>query len=49
MITDINSENRLVQKTFADHLCDALDWESIYAYSDETFGANGTHQEGLAV
>jgi hypothetical protein len=29
MITDINSENRLVQKTFADHRCDALDWESI--------------------
>ena len=23
MITDINSEDRLVEKTFADHLCDA--------------------------
>src|SRR5437870_4652 len=42
MITDINSEDRLVQKTFADHLRDALDWESIYAYNDETFGPNGT-------
>jgi len=42
MITDINSEDRLVQKTFADHLRDGLDWESIYAYNDETFGPNGT-------
>ena len=38
MITDINSEDRLVQKTFADHLRDALGWESVYAYNDETFG-----------
>src|SRR5437867_13205734 len=42
MITDINSEDRLVQKTFADHLRDALGWESVYAYNDETFGPNGT-------
>jgi hypothetical protein len=35
MITDINSEDRLVQKTFADHLHDVLGWESIYAHNDE--------------
>ena len=42
MITDINSEDRLVQKTFADHLRDVLGWDSIYAYNDETFGPTGT-------
>jgi len=42
MITGINSEDRLVQKTFADHLRDALGWDSVYAYNDETFGPNGT-------
>lgn len=40
--TDINSEDRLVQKTFADHLEKALGWESVYAWNDETFGPNGT-------
>jgi type I restriction enzyme R subunit len=42
MITDINSEDRLVQKTFADHLRDVLGWESLYAFNDETFGPTGT-------
>jgi type I restriction enzyme R subunit len=42
VITDINSEDRLVQKTFADHLRNVLAWESIYAFNDETFGVNGT-------
>jgi len=42
MITDINSEDRLVQKTFADHLHDHLGWESVYAYNTETFGPQGT-------
>jgi type I restriction enzyme R subunit len=42
VITDINSEDRLVQKTFADHLHDVLGWESIYAFNDETFGPTGT-------
>ena len=42
MITDINSEDRLVQKTFADHLHDVLEWDSVYAYNDETFGPAGT-------
>ena len=41
-ITDINSEDRLVQKTFADHLEAGLKWESVYAYNTETFGPNGT-------
>jgi len=35
--TDINSEDRLVQKTFAEHLQTMLGWESIYAWNDETF------------
>src|SRR6266568_87142 len=42
MITDINSEDRLVQVTFADHLRDRLGWESVYAYNTETFGRQGT-------
>jgi type I restriction enzyme R subunit len=41
MITDINSEDRLVQKTFADHLHDVLGWESVYAHNEETFGPAG--------
>lgn len=40
-ITPINSEDRLVQKTFADHLEKALGWESVYAYNEETFGPFG--------
>jgi type I restriction enzyme R subunit len=42
MITDINSEDRLVQKTFAEYLHDTLGWESVYAYNDEKFGPSGT-------
>src|SRR2546427_10842127 len=42
VLTDINSEDRLVQKTFADHLRDRLGWESVYAYNAETFGPQGT-------
>ena len=40
--TDINSEDRLVQLTFADHLEKALKWENVYAWNHETFGAGGT-------
>jgi type I restriction enzyme R subunit len=40
--TDINSEDRLVQKTFAEHLKNVLGWESVYAWNDETFGPDGT-------
>ena len=42
MITDINSEDRLVQETFADHLNKELGWDSVYAFNSETFGPNGT-------
>ena len=42
MITDINSEDRLVQQTFAEHLHDRLGWDSVYAWNQETFGPNGT-------
>src|SRR5882762_1163106 len=42
MITDINSEDRLVQKTFADYLHDTLGWDSVFAWNDETFGPHGT-------
>ena len=41
-ITDINGEDRLVQKTFAEHLELALGWDSVYAYNTETFGPQGT-------
>jgi hypothetical protein len=40
--TNINSEDRLVQKTFADHLEKVLGWENVYAWNDETFGPTGT-------
>jgi type I restriction enzyme R subunit len=42
MITDINSEDRLVQQTFANHLEKVLGWESVYAYNNEAFGPQGT-------
>ncbi|MGE3540240.1 MAG: type I restriction endonuclease subunit R [Candidatus Tectimicrobiota bacterium] len=42
MITDINSEDRLVQQTFAEYLHDALGWDSVYAWHHETFGPLGT-------
>lgn len=41
-ITPINGEDRLVQKTFADHLEKVLGWESVYAWKEETFGPGGT-------
>jgi type I restriction enzyme R subunit len=40
--TDINSEDRLVQATFAEHLEKVLGWDNVYAWNDETFGPNGT-------
>lgn len=40
--TDINSEDRLVQKTFAGHLRDQLGWDIVYAWNEETFGTDGT-------
>jgi type I restriction enzyme, R subunit len=41
-LTGINSEDSLVQRTFAEHLEKALGWESVYAYNNETFGPAGT-------
>ena len=41
-ITPINSEDRLVQATFAEHLERELGWESTYAWNRETFGPDGT-------
>jgi len=40
--TDINSEDRLVQATFAEHLEKVLGWDSVYAWNEETFGPGGT-------
>jgi type I restriction enzyme R subunit len=40
--TGINSEDRLVQATFAAHLKNALGWASVYAWNDEIFGPSGT-------
>lgn len=42
MITDINSEDQLVQATFATHLERELGWECVYAWNNETFGPYGT-------
>ena len=41
-VTPINSEDRLVQATFADHLELVLGWDSVYGWNQETFGPNGT-------
>ena len=41
-VTPINSEDRLVQATFAKHLEQVLAWESLYAWNKETFGSDGT-------
>ena len=41
-VTPINSEDRLVQATFAEHLERVLGWESVYAWNQETFGPDGT-------
>lgn len=36
------SEDTLVQQTTANYFRDYLGWESVYAYNDETLGADGT-------
>ena len=41
-VTPVNSEDRLVQATFAKHLETVLGWESVYAWNRETFGPDGT-------
>uniref|UniRef100_UPI003568847D type I restriction endonuclease n=1 Tax=Roseovarius sp. TaxID=1486281 RepID=UPI003568847D len=41
-VTGINSEDRLVQATFAEHLETVLGWENVYAYNQEILGPDGT-------
>ena len=41
-VTPVNSEDRLVQATFAEHLEQVLGWDSIYAWNQETLGPDGT-------
>ena len=41
-VTRVNSEDRLVQATFAEHLEQVLGWDSIYAWNQEIFGQDGT-------
>ena len=41
-VTPINSEDRLVQATFAEHLERVLGWDSVYAWNEETLGPDGT-------
>ena len=41
-VTPINSEDQLVQATFAKHLEGVLGWDSVYAWNQETFGPDGT-------
>ena len=41
-VTHINSEDRLVQATFAEHFEKVLGWESVYAWNQETLGPDGT-------
>ena len=42
MFTNVNSEDRLVQQTFADYLRDTHRWDSVYAWTNETFGLDRT-------
>jgi len=42
MLNNSDSEARLVQETFAEHIEKALGWESVYAWNDEAFGPGGT-------
>ena len=41
-LTRINSEDRLVQATCAQHLEKVLGWDSVFAWNEETFGPDGT-------
>ena len=41
-VTRINSEDRLVQTTFAKHLEQELGWDSVCAWNEETFGHAGS-------
>ena len=41
-VTATNSEDRLVQATFARHLEQVLGWDSVYGWNVEAFGLDGT-------
>ena len=41
-VTPVNSEDRLVQATFAEHLERVLGWDSVFAWNEEAFGPDGT-------
>lgn len=36
------SEDRMIQAAAANLLHDELEWDSVYAFDEETFGENGT-------
>jgi len=38
MFTNINSDDQLVQETFAEYLEKVLAWNDVYAYNAETIG-----------
>ena len=46
-VTTINSEDRLVQETFAKHLQANLGWDSVVAWNQETFGPDGTPNQRI--
>jgi hypothetical protein len=39
-LNDVNSEDRLVQRTFAEHTEKALGWENAYAWNAETLATS---------
>ena len=41
-VTGINSEDRLVQATFAEYLEMTLGWDNVFAWNEESFGNDGT-------
>ena len=42
MSATLYSEDNLVQQTTAEYLEERLGWHSVYAYTSETFGSDGT-------
>jgi len=46
MITDINSEDRLVQQTFAEHLEKVLGWDCITSAGERALRAGAASANG---
>lgn len=42
MAIPLFNEDTLVQQTTAEYMRDALGWDLVYAYNEETFGSEGT-------